>query len=63
MKTTYIVEISHQVLGYFHTLRDAKSYVRFHGGNVLMMRGQYFGEGFHRYRLYLDGGKWKRVTV
>lgn len=76
MKTTYLVEkktnLGHDVLGYFHSLKDAKSgllsYPESMPVSILCIKGVAFGEGFHKYRLLFVGitkdgkSKWKRVT-
>ena len=64
---TYIVEDTcNNIIEYFHKLSDAKYFVitRFPGYSILSMKGNYFGEGFHKYRYYLKAnGKFERHII
>jgi hypothetical protein len=63
MKVTYVIlDDNENVLGYSHTLYDAKGWLleKYPNAEILMMRGNYFGEGFHKYRMKLVNGKFKK---
>lgn len=66
MKRTYQIRTNagHTVLGYFKTLTDAKGNLKLYWPNaeILMMRGPYFGEGFHFYKVRIVDGKFKRIA-
>lgn len=57
MISTYVIEDSTEsAVEYFRTLSDAKRFVvrNFDKGfSILSLRGQNFGEGFHRFRYRL----------
>lgn len=68
MKKTYLVEFSDgDIVEYCHTLRHAKRIIEKYapnGGCIIMMKGQYFGEGFHQYKLeILNNGKYIRTRL
>ncbi len=61
---TYTVEIIGKtqagLVGYYYTLKEAKQRVKNLGyGRITMMKGDYFGEGFHQYYLEYINGKFK----
>lgn len=54
MIATYVIENSDgQVIGYHRTQRDAKHQLRTdrNASQLLCIKGQYFGEGYHAYRM------------
>ena len=63
MKATYLIESLDgiQVFGYFNRLSDAKESLKEnHKPNsalILCLKGNYFGEGWHKYRLKFNGSK------
>ena len=62
MKTTYYVEnIRSEILGYFSTQRDAKNFIKKNLGPLILvkLRGQYFGEGYHAYKMIFNSTKGK----
>lgn len=74
MVRTYVVETAdgHDVLEYFGRLADAKQFVkRGHEKNailimdsrILAIKGDYFGEGFHQYRLRFDGRCFRKERI
>ncbi len=72
MKTYLIETIKGGILGYYKTLNEAKySLNRFITEGylttdirIVMLQGQYFGEGFHKYYLTkLDNNKYKREVL
>lgn len=70
---TYLVEIetdtSRNIVEYCKTLKGAKRIARTLSKynekrfSILMMQGQYFGEGFHQYRLLLQNDKFYCIEV
>ena len=68
MVTTYLIESLDgvEVFGYFHRLYDAKeSLIKNHkpnGAVILCLKGGYFGEGFHKYRLKYNGSKFSKIN-
>lgn len=72
MKTTYVIlqgksATDSRVLQYAYTLAEAKHVLTLGFNNprdsfILMLRGPYFGEGFHKYTLELINGKYKKNT-
>ena len=74
MIRTYVIEAAdrQQVLNYFGSLHDAKRFIEsgfrksdslIKDSHVLAIRGDYFGEGFHKYILKFSGEKWKRFKI
>lgn len=72
MRTYYIENINAEILGYYKTLNEAKySLNRFitEGYSntdirIVMLQGQYFGEGFHKYYLTkVNNNKYKREVL
>jgi hypothetical protein len=64
MKTTYMIEDSSgNVLWYFKTLANAKWSLQdqWPQAEIVAMRGPHFGEGWHKYRMKLINGKFKKV--
>lgn len=65
MKTYYIENDLGEIFGYSRTLSDSKYHLKklIQQGypdntlRIVMMKGQYFGEGFHKYYLYFDSFK------
>lgn len=61
MTKTYTVynSVNEDVLEYFKKLKDAKDFVKRKRpkAHILALYGQYFGEGYHMYRLKLENGK------
>lgn len=72
MKKTYMIlqgenNNNSDVIYYHETLTEAKSHIMEKYKNeenvfILMMIGQYFGEGFHQYTLELINDKWRKNT-
>lgn len=66
--TTYAVETADQkdIVAYFDTLHQAKQYViKFFDKHycILCIKGPYYAEGWHKYRLYLRNNlTFKRET-
>lgn len=68
MKTYYIEDENNEIIGYYKTLNDAKySLQKFlktgyseNSVRIVMIQGQYFGEGFHKYYLMFLDGKYKK---
>lgn len=56
---TYIVENKDkEIIAIVDTLKRAKDALKtLKGYRILMMRGQYFGEGYHQYELIYDETK------
>lgn len=56
---TYIIEDKNkEIIQYAKTLWYAKDLLKRYGGyRILMMRGQYFGEGYHQYELIYNEEK------
>lgn len=68
MKTTYVIQNNkNEVLGYFEKLEHAKydfiKQFNYKTCFILMMRGCYFGEGYHQYKLNYINGKFKRTKL
>lgn len=63
MVRTYIVELNGEVMEYCRRLCDAKAYAASIGGEVLAIHGQYFGEGFHKYRIRFVNGVARKVAA
>ena len=66
MKTYIIENKDNEVLGYFCRLSDAKYYLvkqfNYSTCSILMMQGDYFGEGWHKYRLVFNGKTFNKVS-
>lgn len=62
MKTTYMVLYPDGEVAWYHTrLKDAKKDLLDQNDKVIvMMRGLYFGEGFHKYKMKYINGKFKK---
>ena len=64
MKTTYYIEDSRgEILGYFKSLTESKRQLKKLIPNehrIVQLKGQYFGEGFHKYYMYFDGSIFKK---
>lgn len=63
MVNTYLVEYADgDIVEYCKTLRDAKAQLQRYAptGRIVMMQGQYFGEGFHKYYMVFNNGKYER---
>ena len=67
MTRTYIIEKDKkQVLEYHRSLSDAKSHLKEINEpncSVLAIHGAYYGEGFHKYRVYYKNGKFVKESV
>lgn len=60
IKTYRVENEKNEVIEYFRLLNDAKQYcVRYYDKDltILSIKGDYFGEGFHQYRLRLNANK------
>ena len=60
----YEVEHGHSILGYCGTLTYAKEFyerveLEFKTVSILKLKGDYFGEGYHQYRMRKINGNWK----
>ena len=67
MITTYVVYDESGRVQYCKRLSNAKFILRntkdIYKGYILCLKGQYFGEGFHKYFLkYYKNGKYKRYS-
>lgn len=65
MKKTYMIQEAGHVLWYFSTLANAKWSLKEQWPNaeIVAMVGPYFGEGWHKYKVRLVNGKFKRVKA
>lgn len=71
MKVTWLVEYKTTegfvIYDYARTLRDAKrcalTIQDLGVASVLKLRGQYWGEGYHDYRLGYVNGAWRKVNT
>ena len=68
MKTTYLIEhiSSRNVVGYYHTLTDAKSYLEClpeKEYRVLVLKGKYYGEGRHIYQVIYFGNVFLKQSI
>ncbi len=66
MIRTYILENKEgSVIEYFMFLNDAKRSLehRHPTASILALKGNYFGEGFHHYRMKLVDGRFKREML
>ena len=67
MVRTYLIEnFEKDVLEYHRTLHDAKDHLKelnMNTASILAIHGPYYGEGFHKYRVYYKKGKFVKVSV
>lgn len=67
MTRTYIVEDCNQnIIEYCEKLRAAKKVVEVYcdeQARIIMMKGPYFGEGYHQYALRFIEGKFRKELV
>lgn len=65
IKTYYIESKDNVIIGYFDNYNETKrNLIKLNSEySAIMMKGSYFGEGFHQYRLTYNNGKFKREAL